>query len=462
VRDQIAALEKELAEKLVQQGETVRAHLEKIRDSAENRDLKRRMDAEDTKFRQFDTHYKNQTRDDDASFAVDTRQAGQQLRNDSAQASYMQDPRWSARFSQVQRTALTRKTAADSDIADQQTLAAQNAQALRIEEERQKAQDELNRITAQLSKVQDSSKGFPKDSNDEKRANEEIKQLKDEQIKANSLLEASDTRRKKNAQAIAETEEKISAKKADPMSLMEGINAANQNFLETHDAMASAIDGYNSLLGTATNSFATFFNDIVTRSKSAGDAIKDFARSFLQAMLQILEQQAALAVVKTIISAFGGGGGQAPGTTSGVNAYNFQMPSAIQGGVVSAGGTMTRGGSIARFAQGGTVQGPIGTRDSVTALLKPGEVVMNQDAVDSVGEDFLNGLNAQGNRVMSKSTPAPAAKRERQPDHVNVYVVAPDQKPQMGPRDILATISDDVMRGGTTKQLIKQVAMGQM
>jgi hypothetical protein len=45
---------------------------------------------------------------------------------------------------------------------------------------------------------------------------------------------------------------------------------------------------------------------------------------------------------------------------------------------------------------------------------------------------------------------------------VNVYVVAPDQKPQMGPRDILATISDDVMRGGTTKQLIKQVAMGQM
>jgi hypothetical protein len=43
---------------------------------------------------------------------------------------------------------------------------------------------------------------------------------------------------------------------------------------------------------------------------------------------------------------------------------------------------------------------------------------------------------------------------------MNVYVVAPEQQPQMGPNDVLVTIANDIYNGGPTKQLIRQVSQG--
>ena len=43
---------------------------------------------------------------------------------------------------------------------------------------------------------------------------------------------------------------------------------------------------------------------------------------------------------------------------------------------------------------------------------------------------------------------------------VNVYLLPKESKPTLGPKDVLLTVQDDIARGGTTKQLIKQIALG--
>jgi hypothetical protein len=48
----------------------------------------------------------------------------------------------------------------------------------------------------------------------------------------------------------------------------------------------------------------------------------------------------------------------------------------------------------------------------------------------------------------------------REPDTVNVWVVSPEQKPGVGKRDIVAAITEDMMTGGKTKQLVKAIAVG--
>jgi lambda family phage tail tape measure protein len=479
VKEQLESLRTEMDAAVKTQIEKNAQHVGALKERIRQEEFKSEMRASDRAFASFMNKLKQDEQTRAVQMAIDLKQNARPVTEDQAQAQFMGDPRFAGRFSGVQRQSLSMKAAADQDATDAKDLVTYSANLRALQELRARAERELAK-TAGLGDEGDGTKGSatglfakrdalapslrPEDQAEFKRTEDEITRLSAK--RQQSQAEITDLKNKEVSltEKQAQLEAKMAAKnEATPFGLMEGINAANQNFLTTHDQMALALDDYNQLLNQSTNAFAKFFDDILTGSKSAGEAIKDFARSFLQAMLQILEQQAALAVVKSIIGAFGGGGsgvGGGAGMTGGFDSAGTAF--AIQGGVVSAGGTITRGGSMRRYIGGGKVQGPINTRDSVHALLQPGEVVMNTSAVDSVGEDFLNGLNAQGNRVVSKSTPAPQAKREKQPDHVNVWVVAPDQKPQLGPRDVLATISDDIIRGGSTKQLIKQVAMGQV
>jgi TP901 family phage tail tape measure protein len=467
VRQQIESLQNERDEKLKAQDEAIKKHITSIKDALDKAELKKNLEAEAQTFKDEMSDLKQRQATESTAHSISLKQAAQPLKNDQSQASYMSDPRYSARFSQVQRTALSFQTAADSDLKDQATLAEDRRHQLQLQAEEEQAKAAFSRTGSKLTDRQDAL-AQSSDDKEQARVQQQINQLLDEQRTQEEKVTAASDKRKKNAEDILELEEKIKSKNAAPMGLMDGINAANANFLQQHDLMANAIDGYNSLLGSATNSFAQFFDDIVTGSKSAGQAIGDFARSFLKAMLQILEQQAALATVKAIISAFGGafgpsatpaaGSGSAPVATGGFDSAGTAF--AIQGGSVGN-GIVTRGGGFTRFAGGGSVNGSMTTRDSVNALLKPGEYVLNSDATDMVGTDFLDGLNSKGNRMISKSTPAPLPKRDTKPSFTNVWVVAPDQKPQMGPSDVVAIMSDDIMRGGTTKQLIKQVAMGQ-
>jgi hypothetical protein len=118
------------------------------------------------------------------------------------------------------------------------------------------------------------------------------------------------------------------------------------------------------------------------------------------------------------------------------------------------------GGPI-RMAGGGRVPGTDSSRDSKLILGMPGEVMMSKSAVDMVGEDNLLALNARANSRMSgMPTVAQAMGPAREPDTVNVWVVSPEQKPGVGKRDIVAAITEDMMTGGKTKQLVKAIAVG--
>jgi TP901 family phage tail tape measure protein len=469
---QIDDLQKELAAKLQAQDDAVKHHLEVVTEAAANAELKTRMKKEELA---FSTFMKQLTSDDKArstDTSVQMRRNGQPLRDDASQAGYMNDPRYSAQFSQVQRQSLTFKQAADQDLKDQADLATKQQDRLQLEAEMARAAAERSTISGNAGTLQGKLDGLTGDDASTVAERGRVQTQLNAALKDQSTLDVEiqkiEGEQKKNAEDRLELEGKINAKKATPVGLGDGIMQANENYIKMHDETATALDGYNNMIATTQSNLSSFFDTILTGSKSAGDAMKAFAVSFLKSILQIMEQQAALQVVKSILGLFvpSGGGDASAGADVQVGGPmdmggGTSTPLEIQGGFVNAGGTITHSGGVQRFATGGRVPGGVSTRDSVHALLQPGEEVMNTGAVAAVGEDFLNNLNAQGNRVVSKGTPAPKPEREKQPQHVNVWVVAPDQKPQMGPQDIVATISDDIARGGTTKQLIKQVAMGQ-
>lgn len=219
---------------------------------------------------------------------------------------------------------------------------------------------------------------------------------------------------------------------------------------------ANAILGENVLtqLGTLQSRFGSFFSDVTTGAKTSKEAFRDLGIGILKTLADIVAQQAAIMLVKGLLSAFGGGGGDTGGGTA--DAGVTAMPNmARHGGYIT-------GGSVKGYAGGGSVTGgSVSGRDAVQALLMNGEYVLNKTATDAVGTDFLDNLNSQGNTVAASNTPATTVIQQKAaPTPVNVWVVSPDQQPVPGPRDIVAMVSDDIQRGGSIKTLIKSVQAG--
>lgn len=224
------------------------------------------------------------------------------------------------------------------------------------------------------------------------------------------------------------------------------------------DSIKTLTDGMVSAFEGAKNAGATFFRTLVDRSKSAADAFKAMATSIISSMLDIAAQMAAQQGMKAIIGLFGGAAAGAAGATA--------APALGSGLAVATGGYVNSHGMLERvrhMATGGLVTGGIQGKDSVPALLMPGEMVLNKAAVDATGTDYLHALNNQTNSIVSSSTSgAPkSSDPSGQPNVVNVYVVTPDQKPTgLGANDVVAIVSDDILRGGSVKKLIKTVIQG--
>ena len=183
------------------------------------------------------------------------------------------------------------------------------------------------------------------------------------------------------------------------------------------------------LTTTALNSletgFADLFTTVIDGSKKAGDAFKDMAKSVLEAMRDIAIKKAATAAVNAMFS-FGGTG----------------------------------------MAGGGLVYGPEKNRDSVPTMLMPGEYVLKKSAVDALGVSYLNQLNNNAGTTISSSSAglesarATSTSGDKSNGVVNVYVVGQQQQQQMTPKDVVVTITNDMLQGGQTKKLVKQIAMG--
>ncbi len=196
--------------------------------------------------------------------------------------------------------------------------------------------------------------------------------------------------------------------------------------------------------------FAKSFTDAVKSvgdgSKSIGQSIKDMALSILKSVGDLLIELSIKALIFQALDA----------ATDGW----LKIVAKLSTGATE---NKAEGGIVGRqhFATGGSVRGALANRDSVNAKLMPGEFVMKKSAVSQLGEDFLYALNKDAQGTLSALQPGLTyEEKDSSGSVVNVWVVAEEQQAQMGPNDVIATISKDILTGGTTKRLIQSVVAG--
>ena len=232
---------------------------------------------------------------------------------------------------------------------------------------------------------------------------------------------------------------------------MTGLEAARLGFRQQTGLDDSATVQYfktfETLAQSAAKSTAQFFEAWATGSLKGKNAFGEFARSVVASMLQMAATKASNALISL--------------------AFDFVIGAAK--GVLGIGGADASGSApvnklkaydgaiVQKFGLGGMVRGPDYGRDTVPAMLAGGEAVLNKRAVSLVGTNFIENLNRGAVRKGASMPSLPAPKK---PDMVNVYVVQKDDIPALGPKDVLATIGQDIQQGGPTRQLIRQVMMG--
>lgn len=191
--------------------------------------------------------------------------------------------------------------------------------------------------------------------------------------------------------------------------------------------------GMTGAMETAQQSLGTFFSDIFSKTKNVGDAFRDMKDAVLRSIGDMIAQLLAKKAFQLITS----------------------LATSIIGGPAIA---RFHGGQIKAFT-GRYITGGVPGRDSVNLRAAKGEYMVRKSAVDSVGVDFMERLNERGAHALKGmgTKPIVLPKAEQK---MNVYVVQPEQRPQMGPNDVLVTVANDIASGGQMKQLIKHVSQG--
>ena len=193
------------------------------------------------------------------------------------------------------------------------------------------------------------------------------------------------------------------------------------------------------------NGLSNALYEISTSSKSVKESFKDMARSIVEDLNKMIIKMIVFKAIE-----------------AGVNSFI---------GIEDMGGTKTGDAPIPTprptrgAATGGLVRGGTANRDSVGAKLMPGEYVLKKSAVDALGTNFLNDLNTNAAQTLSNTAAQLGGmsydnESASEPSVVNVWVVSKEEEAQMGPNDIIATISRDIRNGGQTKRLIQSVVAG--
>ena len=189
------------------------------------------------------------------------------------------------------------------------------------------------------------------------------------------------------------------------------------------------------------NGLSNALYEISTSSKSVKESFKDMARSIVEDLNKMIIKMIVFKAIE-----------------AGANSF-------MGNGVEESGGVTSSGSFTTHSATGGLVRGGTANRDSVGAKLMPGEYVLKKSAVDALGTNFLNDLNTNAAQTLSNTAAQLGGmsydnESASEPSVVNVWVVSKEEEAQMGPNDIIATISRDIRNGGQTKRLIQSVVAG--
>lgn len=216
------------------------------------------------------------------------------------------------------------------------------------------------------------------------------------------------------------------------------------------------INGLGGAIDSVHASFQQFFADIVTGSATVGQAFGGMAKAVVAAIGEMAAKAVATQIFGLLLS-FIPGASPGAGASSG-SVPSFSLPS-LPMGLGRWNGGMIGNETPKRLIGGGRVSNGLPTRDSTLVHAAEGEFMVRRSSVDSIGERLLNDMNNRGAAALKglgdKNIVMPQSQLNS-----SVYVVLPEEKPQLGPNDVLAVVNRDMLRGGTTKQLIKQIASG--
>ena len=206
------------------------------------------------------------------------------------------------------------------------------------------------------------------------------------------------------------------------------------------------VQKFPSILSEAAGAFETAFDRMTEAGGLTAKSLVDTFRNLGFELLGIIKKVALEAAVQSLFkSALGAAGGDSKTGGTGLGTIFSSIGSFF--GFGAATGGMVPNMKLRGYAAGGSV-------DTVPAMLQPGEFIMSKKAVDYFGVDAMATMN-------NLKIPNISNENGQQGGGgvVNVWVVTPDQMPNgLGPNDVVATVADNISRGGTIKTLIKQVA----
>jgi len=253
--------------------------------------------------------------------------------------------------------------------------------------------------------------------------------------------------------------------------LQAGVNAEKKKELELDKQLTDATEEYNAAIGISTQNnleLSKAIEEAVAASNKQMQKNFDLGKNINRNITESLE--ASRAALSTFLqdwakgTATMGDAARALGVTI-VESLIKKVADAAAANVIT-GGSGFLGNLFGFFLgkkEGGMMRAATGrgitTRDSVPVLAQPGEYMLRQSAVQMIGKENLDMINAYGNRKMSQSRPQ-AYSKPADPVFLNVYVVPPNERPSMTKHDVVAAITDDMIRGGATKKLVKSISVG--
>ncbi len=242
--------------------------------------------------------------------------------------------------------------------------------------------------------------------------------------------------------ALDKMQEKVEGYQRERQALLLSYAQENDKFKTLFDALKVGVEG-------ATQAISDALGRIISRTGDVKDAFEDMSRGILASMLKVLTDKIAEQFIEILLDMLPTKTKTKINNTKKITPKNTLKTS--------------RNGGLIRRAEGGFVPGMV-ARDSVPTLLMPGEFVLQKSASSALGEDFLNGLNRTTSATLRQGEER--AKKAAQPEEnaggnlVNVWVVTPDQQVGLSKDDIVVTVSDNIVRGGSLRRLIKQVQVG--
>ena len=336
-------------------------------------------------------------------------------------------------------------------------IAKEKEDVAKFEAQRKEAEDKLTELVdKQATGLYDRSE-----------TSEQIKLAEDQYNSVDKVLQA----HKRSLEQMAKIKEQMQGETEESMNYLkeavfDPIEELTKSLRAGQEAMSS---GLSTILGD-------WASGMIQNTEDVKNAFEAMGKSILQSMLKVVTDRTATMFTDMLLGKSDGStglgilgklgssllGGLGGVNTSGITDLPFNP---LVARTASKGGFINGNYQGARhYAGGGYVSGTDVGHDIVPAYLRPSEYVLNPTATSALGKPFLDRLNSVTTgslkQLEGKGT-APQVNVQGSPP-VNVYVVSPDQQRQMGSNDVVVAIEDNIARGGSIKQLIKQVVSGQM